>query len=127
MKIRLQKAGFIIGIVFILAFFGIYFWTQHMQRVVQKTVSALNSSDVVSLVVFDADWPRGKPELIVDSAKIDAILASLKTGKTYHPSHDQHNGFERFVILKPHNIAFSIYQKGAEGSSIIVKDRKSVV
>jgi len=122
MKSRWKNiAGSIFGIVCITAFFGTLIWTQRRQQRLQEVVSALNAGDVVSLVVYDADWPRGEPRLIVDRAKIAATLASLKSGKSYFPSHDQQNGFERFIILKPQNVALSIYQKGEEGSAIIVK------
>lgn len=117
----MHRARSILVIVGVAAFFGVFLWTEQRQHSVLQVVAALNPHDVKSLVVYDGDWPRGEPRAIVDQARIEALLASLKAGDRYSPAHDQQNGFERFIILKPQNIALSVYQKGEVKSAIIVK------
>ena len=121
MKPRLHAATAVFVVIGIIGFFGTVIWTQRKQQNIQEAVLALDQNDVGSLVVYDESWPRGEPRLIVDREKIGAMLASLRSGRSYSPSHDQQNGFERFIILKPQNIALSVYQKGEENSEIIAK------
>lgn len=121
MKPRLHAATTIVVVIGIIGFFGTFIWTQRKQQNIQDAVVALNQKDVASLLVYDESWPRGEPRLVADREKIDSMMASLRSGNTYFPSHDQQNGFERFIILKPQNIALSVYQKGEENSVIIVK------
>jgi hypothetical protein len=121
MKPRLQAATTILVVVGAILFFGTFIWTQRSQHAVREAISLLDSNDVTSLVVFDEGRPRGESRLIVDRSKIEALLVSLQAGTSYYPSHDQQNGFERFIILKPQNIALRVCQKGDNGSPIIVK------
>jgi hypothetical protein len=118
---RMHRARSILVIVGVAAFFGVFLWTEQRQRSVLQVVAALKPDDVRSLVVYNEDWPGGEPRVVVDQAKIAALLVSLKAGERYSPAHDQQNGFERFIILKPQNIALGVYQKGEVKSAVIVK------
>ncbi len=95
-------------------------WQQVRLSQIQGKISALDAGDVSSLVVYEENWPQGEPRVVRDREKIGTILASLKSGKSYSSSHDQQNGFERFVILKPQGIVVSVYQKQGDDSAMIV-------
>jgi hypothetical protein len=121
MKPRFQAITTILVVLGVIGFFGTFIWEKRSQHDVREDLSKLDPSNVESLVVFEADYPRGEEKSIFDRSKIEALLLSLQAGKSYFPTHDQQNGFERFIILKPQNIALSVYQKGSSDSPIIVK------
>ena len=109
------------AVIAIMVVVGVIFIGQERNfRRVQNDIEALQVEGVDHLIVYEGDWPRDRPRTVYDRAKIALVLESLRTGNSYSPSHDRHNGFERFVIIEPQGIELSIYQKIDDDSAVIV-------
>lgn len=87
---------------------------------VRRDIAGLTCADVRDLLVFDGAYPDGSPRKVSDPDTITMVLSSLQVGSQYRPSHDQHNGFERCIVLEPHDLTLNVYQREGEENSVIV-------
>ena len=95
--------------------------SQQMEyRSTLRAIEKLASTDVERVLVYEGEWPKGASRTVEDPEKITLLVTSLKSGKKYSPNHDQHNGFERVVILEPQQLQFRVYQKKGDPNHVIV-------